>query len=68
MEWLFDKLGPRVQTELTDFCRKTNFFDEHAVSQLLAARNSASSWYLLNVALWWKQFVEQAEDRQPLAA
>lgn len=67
-EWLFEKLGSRVQQELADFCRKTDLFDYHAVSELIASRRGTASWYLLNVALWWKTYIEQADDRQRLAA
>lgn len=67
-EWLMDKLGPRVRTELLDFCRQTDFLDERAVTDLLANRPGPAAWYLLNVALWWKAFIGQSGGAWRMAA
>jgi asparagine synthase (glutamine-hydrolysing) len=56
-EWFFGKLGQRTRQELDDFCRMTDFLDRDAVMQLIDGDNGPQAWYLLNFALWWKQFV-----------
>jgi len=56
-EWLFDKLGTRTRQELMSFCDETDFLDRRAVTSLLDSSRGANSWYLLNLALWWKEFI-----------
>jgi len=56
-EWFFDRLGDTARRELDDFCAQTDFFEREAVQQLLDSKNGQQVWYLLNLALWWKEFV-----------
>jgi asparagine synthase (glutamine-hydrolysing) len=56
-EWFFDRLGDTARHELEGFCAQADFLDRGAVQQLLESRNGPQVWYLLNVALWWKEFV-----------
>ena len=56
-EWFFGELGERTRKELDDFCEMTDFLDRGAVAQLMDEGNGAQVWYLLNFALWWKEFV-----------
>ncbi len=56
-EWFFDKLGAQTRNELNDFCDKTDFFDRTEVMKLIDDGNGPQVWYLLNFALWWKQFI-----------
>jgi asparagine synthase (glutamine-hydrolysing) len=56
-EWLFDRLGDRARQELDEFTQKTDLLDRGAVLRLVDAKPGAEVWYLLNLALWWKEFI-----------
>jgi len=56
-EWLFDRLGSRARQELDEFTQKTDLLDRGAVLRLVDSKQGADMWYLLNLALWWKEFV-----------
>jgi asparagine synthase (glutamine-hydrolysing) len=56
-EWLFDKLGDRAQREINEFCRSTDLLDAKAVGALVASKNHSSLWYLLNLSMWWKEYI-----------
>ena len=56
-EWFLDRLGEFARKELTSFCQETDFLSPAAVMQLLEQRDGERAWYLLNLALWWKQYV-----------
>ncbi|MBD2015734.1 asparagine synthase (glutamine-hydrolyzing) [Microcoleus sp. FACHB-53] len=56
-EWFFDKLGEQARQELNDFCSQTDFLDKVEVNRLIAQNRGAQFWYLLNFALWWKQYI-----------
>jgi asparagine synthase (glutamine-hydrolysing) len=55
-EWFFGRLGDEAKEVLTEFCDKTDFLDKNAVMELLDSGKRAQAWYLLNFALWWKEF------------
>jgi asparagine synthase (glutamine-hydrolysing) len=56
-EWFFDKLGAYARKELDFFCTHTDYLDREQVFRLLDSGNGPQAWYLLNLALWWKQHV-----------
>jgi len=56
-EWFHGALGERVNRELLAFCDATDYLDRAEVRRLLAGGRRAHGWYLLNLALWWKEFV-----------
>jgi len=56
-EWFFGKLGNTTRTELTDFCQKTDFLDLAQVNRLIDQGRGPQVWYLLNFALWWKEYI-----------
>jgi asparagine synthase (glutamine-hydrolysing) len=56
-EWFFDKLGAQAERELDEFCAETDFFDPAEVNRLYASGQRAATWYLLNFALWWKEYI-----------
>ena len=56
-EWFFDKLGEKTRKELGDFCGKTDFLDRAEVMRLIDSGNGPQVWYLLNFALWWKEYI-----------
>lgn len=57
-EWFFDKLGERTRQELKEFCLKTDFLDYTEVERLLDQGRGPQVWYLLNFALWWKEYIQ----------
>ncbi len=57
-EWLFDKLGDYTRDVLTEFCKKTDFFDGRVINDMLKAGPNPKIWYLLNFALWWQEYIE----------
>jgi asparagine synthase (glutamine-hydrolysing) len=52
-EWYHTKFGEYVAKEMKDFCENTDLFQFEGVSPFLKRRG----WALLNVALWWKQYI-----------
>lgn len=56
-EWFFDKLGQQARQELDRFCQQTDFLDRAEVMRLVDEGNGPQVWYLLNFALWWKEYV-----------
>lgn len=56
-EWFFETLGDQTRKVLTDFCNQTDFLDRPAVLSLVERRRSRQLWYLLNFALWWKEYL-----------
>jgi asparagine synthase (glutamine-hydrolysing) len=55
-EWFTDRLGEYTRRELRRFCQETDFFDPAEVMSVLD-HDHKRSWYLLNFALWWKQYI-----------
>ena len=63
-EWFLRELGPVVRNTLRQFTTDQPYFDVGVVERLLAANNATLSWFLLNFALWHRQWIEgQAPDR-----
>jgi asparagine synthase (glutamine-hydrolysing) len=56
-EWFFDRLGAESRTELEAFCDRTDFLDRDEVMRYIDRKQGPEVWYLLNFALWWKEFV-----------
>jgi asparagine synthase (glutamine-hydrolysing) len=56
-EWFFDRLGDEARRELRSFCDQTDFLDGDEVMRYLDAKRGPEVWYLLNFALWWKEYV-----------
>src|SRR5213594_719238 len=55
-EWYHTKFGEYIAKEMKDFCEDTDFFQFEGVLPFLKKRG----WALLNVALWWKQYIGSA--------
>jgi len=53
-DWYHTKFGEYVEKEIKDFCNNTDLFQFEGVSPFLKRRG----WALLNVALWWKQYID----------
>ena len=56
-EWFFDKLGDYARQKLAEFCKETDFLSYTAVGQLFERGHGGEVWYLLNFALWWKEYL-----------
>jgi asparagine synthase (glutamine-hydrolysing) len=56
-EWIFDRLGAKARQELCAFCDQTDFLDKNEVLNLMDQSRGAQVWYLLNFALWWKEYI-----------
>ena len=56
-EWFFQRLGARAREELSAFCDRTEVLDKREVMRYLDAGQGTEAWYLLNFALWWKEFL-----------
>lgn len=56
-EWIYDKLGDTMHASLENFCRQSDILDWSAVQTYLRAGKGSKCWYLLNLALWWQQYI-----------
>jgi asparagine synthase (glutamine-hydrolysing) len=56
-EWFHGALGERAERELAAFCDQTDLLDRGEVRRLLEGGRRAHGWYLLNLALWWKEYI-----------
>jgi asparagine synthase (glutamine-hydrolysing) len=53
---------------LNSFCDETDILDRAAVMQLLDRRDGRRAWYLLNLALWWKQYIRAESSAMAVVA
>ena len=56
-EWFFDRLGDQARRELDEFTCETDFLDRGEVMRYVDEQRGPEVWYLLNFALWWKEYV-----------
>jgi asparagine synthase (glutamine-hydrolysing) len=56
-EWFFGQFGVKARQELREFCQKTDFLDSTEVKHLVEQGRGPQVWYLLNFALWWKEYI-----------
>jgi asparagine synthase (glutamine-hydrolysing) len=56
-EWMLERLGEQARRDLAEFCRKTDVLDPAGVQELFDRRAGTQLWFLLNLALWWKEYV-----------
>ncbi len=57
-QWFLGRSGEFARRELAGFCDKTDFLDRSAVMKLIQSGRGRNVWFLLNFALWWKEFIE----------
>jgi hypothetical protein len=57
-EWFLRELGPVVRESLQRFAADQPYFDVGYVDRLLQSNNATLSWFLLNFALWHRQWIE----------
>lgn len=56
-EWLLGRLGERAREELEGFCQASDILDADAVRDVFEGPPGPQPWHLLNLALWWQEFV-----------
>ena len=56
-EWMQGRLGALMQDTLTEFCDRTDILSKDAVLDLVCRQRDPRSWYLFNLALWWKAYL-----------
>jgi asparagine synthase (glutamine-hydrolysing) len=56
-DWVTGRLGDEVRRELLAFCDDTDLLDRGEVLRYLDGSPGHQTWYLLNLALWWREFV-----------
>jgi asparagine synthase (glutamine-hydrolysing) len=54
-EWMQGRLGRHMETTIAELCHRTDILDKSAVLDLVRERRDPRSWYLFNLALWWKE-------------
>jgi asparagine synthase (glutamine-hydrolysing) len=57
-DWFFDQLGRKTEEEMDDFCGQTDFLNRSEVMRLIKQGRGTQIWYLLNFALWWKEYIK----------
>jgi len=68
-EWFLRELGPVVRTTLREFSKDQPYFNSEYVDHLLHTNNATLSWFLLNFALWHRQWIEgRPLEREPVIA
>jgi asparagine synthase (glutamine-hydrolysing) len=61
-EWCLGALGDRVKRELDRFCSDTDLIDRRAVAKIAEQKDGPQLWYLLNLAMWHRQFIAGDTD------
>lgn len=57
-EWFFGELGQETRKILDEFCDKTDFLDKKEVFRHIEEGNGPQVWYILNFAMWWKEYID----------
>jgi asparagine synthase (glutamine-hydrolysing) len=57
-EWLKGHLGELSMSVIDHFARSSGILNPTAVDRIFQARNPSQTWCLLNLALWWKHYME----------
>jgi asparagine synthase (glutamine-hydrolysing) len=58
VEWFLRELGPVMRKALRQFVTDQPYFDAAYVDRLLTSQNATLSWFLVNFALWHRQWIE----------
>ena len=57
-EWLSGHLGELSRSVIDHFARSSGILNPAGVDRVFQARNPSQTWCLLNLALWWKHYME----------
>ncbi len=58
-EWYFEKLGEQSRETFRSFNRETDLFDGTRIEGMHGEGVGYRLWHLLNVALWWREYIAQ---------
>jgi asparagine synthase (glutamine-hydrolysing) len=58
-EWLQGRLGSEMRRELEHFCSRADLLDWPEVERVLDSGNGAGAWYLYNLAVWWRVWIDE---------
>jgi asparagine synthase (glutamine-hydrolysing) len=64
-DWCGGKLGILARKELDEFCRNTDLLDGPTVQSWIDRGEGERTWFLLNLALWFKHFIQPAGFSSP---
>ncbi len=56
-EFFLNRLGAVAEREVREFCEATDLLDGSEAERHFAGGQGWPSWYLLNLALWWKAYI-----------
>ncbi len=51
------RLAALAGAQLDRFCGETDLLDRRAVARLLQTGQGSKVWYLLNLAMWWREYI-----------
>ncbi len=57
-EWMMGDLGGYATEAVNSFAKNTDFLDAGAVGRLLNEGATGHRWNLLNLALWWREYIQ----------
>ncbi len=63
-EWFFEELGSVARTKIEKFCKETDVFDTDEIDQLFQRGDAKHVWRLMNLAMWWEQFIAETSGYQ----
>ena len=53
------RLSSLAASQLDRFCADTDLIDRRAVDHLMRTGQGSKIWYLLNLAMWWREYIAQ---------
>lgn len=56
-EWFLDRLGDQARRDVRQFAAQSELLDVDQAMRVFDGGRHHEPWYLLNLALWWKQYV-----------
>lgn len=57
-DWNDAKFGATIEKEIRSFQLNTKIFNEEALDRILGNKGSSQIWYLYNLSVWWRTFLE----------
>ncbi len=61
-DWFNEDLGNLAEKQLLDFCQHTDYLDWEVVKSCLSNNTKTELWPLLNLALWWNEYIKPAKN------
>jgi asparagine synthase (glutamine-hydrolysing) len=59
-EWFLDRLGEQARRDVRRFADQSGLLDTAEAMRVFDSGRRNEPWYLLNLALWWQEFVGRA--------